>query len=49
MKNILLISTGRGRKRVEFDAARHTVIMGNLCDKATLRVLGKVIQAITEP
>lgn len=52
MKNILVIGIqklrGVQRKHIEFNPDKHSVIMGNLCDKKTLKVIGKVLRCYSE-
>lgn len=46
MKNILTIRTVKGqrKKEVEFNTAKHTILLGDLCNKATLQPIGKIIK-----
>jgi hypothetical protein len=52
MKNMLVIGIQKlrsiQRKHIEFNPGKHTVIMGNLCDKKTLKVIGKVLRCYSE-
>lgn len=52
MKNILVIGIQKlraiQRKHIEFNPYKHAVIMGNLCDKKTLKVIGKVLRCYSE-
>ena len=46
MKTMLVI----GRKHVEFNAAKHTIVAGNLCHKADpLWVIGRITGCYSEP
>jgi hypothetical protein len=53
MKNMLVIAINKGlriqRKHMEFKPEKHTVIMGNLCDKKTLKQIGKVQRCYSLP
>ena len=54
MNTILVIASSTScrirRKHVEFKAARHTIIAGNLCHKADpLRAIGRVTSSYSEP
>ena len=45
MKTMLVI----GRKHVEFNAAKHTIVAGNLCHKADpLKVIGRITRCYSE-
>ena len=46
MKTLLVI----GRKHVEFNAAKHTIVAGNLFHKADpLKVIGRITRCYSEP
>ena len=46
MKTMLVIR----RKHVEFNAAKHTIVAGNLCHKADpLKVIGRITRCYSEP
>ncbi|MDR3414085.1 MAG: hypothetical protein P4L87_24510 [Formivibrio sp.] len=54
MKTMLVITSSKSgrirRKHVEFKAARHTIIAGNLCHKADLVwAIGRVTSSYSEP
>jgi len=54
MKTMLVITSSKSgrirRKHVEFKAARHTIIAGNLCHKADpLWAIGRVTSSYSEP